>query len=46
MGAAIYVRYTILILFLSFTGWGQQEDAYGWLRAGEDMSGVPWNFNF
>jgi hypothetical protein len=26
-----------------FTGLGEQKDAYGWLRAGEDMCGSPWN---
>jgi hypothetical protein len=28
---------TFLTLFCLFTGWGEHKDAYGWLRAGEDV---------
>jgi hypothetical protein len=34
---------TFLILFCLFTGLGEHVDAYGWLRAGEDMCGSPQN---
>jgi hypothetical protein len=46
MLAVSYVKYIVLIFFHLFTGWGEEEDAYGWLRTGEDMCGVPWNCNF
>jgi hypothetical protein len=45
MGEVSYVKYTLLILFCFFTGWGEYEDTYGWLCAGEDMYGVPMEFN-
>jgi hypothetical protein len=43
MVAVSYVQYTVLILFHLFTGWGEHEEAHGWLCAGEDLCGVPWN---
>jgi hypothetical protein len=35
--------HTFLILFCLFTGCGEHSDAYGWLRIGEDMYGLPQN---
>jgi hypothetical protein len=39
-------KYIILILFCLSTGWGEHEDAHGWLRIAEDVSGVWQNFIF
>jgi hypothetical protein len=40
------VKYTILILFSLFIGWGEHKDAYGWLCSREDMCGVRQNSIF